>query len=123
MSMALLSHAKLPLRLWPFAIMTATYLINRIHSTSLDGKSPFEIWYDKLPNLKNIRTFGVDAWVRTEHSKGANKAKLCIFLGYSDGLKGYVLIDKNTGKVLRSGDAKFYEDDKGARENLRFCTD
>lgn len=109
-ALSMLKHSKLDTQYWPYAFKMATYLHNILPSKHLQYASPHEKWYDQVPNLNGIRTFGCDAWVRVPHpSKGHDKAKLCTFLGYRDGLKGYLFEDRKTKRIIKSGDAVFYE--------------
>ena len=112
MAMAMLTHSKLPIKYWPYALNTACRIINCLPTKVLSGKSPHEEWYGERPDVRNLRIFGCDAWVRipdTQKRKGKAKAKLCTFLGYRFGLKGYIFEDKVTKRIIKSGDAIFYE--------------
>ncbi|GKB28398.1 ribonuclease H-like domain-containing protein [Tanacetum coccineum] len=54
---SLLFQGGLPLNLWSECIMTAAYLINRLPSSVLNGKSPFELVFDRKPGLKHLRGY------------------------------------------------------------------
>lgn len=55
---ALLISAKMPPELWPYAVRTAVYLINRLPFESIAFCTPYEFWYNgERPDLKNIRIF------------------------------------------------------------------
>ena len=112
--MSMLKHARLSGEFWPYAMRTAVYLLNRIPKSILDNTSPYEMWTGTVPNLRFLRTFGVDAHVRTvtqNRRKGGDKSHPCTFLGYREGLKGYVFQDKRTKRIINNGDATFYEGD------------
>ena len=107
-ALSLLKHSKLPFCYWPYAFKTACYIMNCLPHTSLNGSSPHEQWSNEIPDISNLRTFGCDAWVRVINPhKGEDKVRLCTFLGYQDGLKGYIFLDKITRRIIRSGDAVF----------------
>jgi hypothetical protein len=99
----MLSGAGLGQEFWVEAVGIACYLINRSPSSTLDEKTPHEVWNGKKPSLTHLRVFGCDAYV---HIPKENKSKLdkkdekCIFIGYKDGLKGYKLWNPETKKVL-----------------------
>lgn len=60
----LLCDSKLKGHFWADAVLTATYLINRIPTAAVpNNKTPFELWHMKKPNLKYLRIFGCKAYV------------------------------------------------------------
>jgi len=81
---AILTSAKLPIRLWGEAIMTVTYLKNRSPTTALNKITPYEAWHGKKPDLSYLHTFECIAY---HHVKGArrkldDKSLKCQFLSY-----------------------------------------
>ena len=109
MANAMLKHSRLANHLWPYSYKTAGRVLNVLPHSAI-GASPMERWSGEKPDISYLRTFGCDAWVRVPHpSKGKDKAVLCTFVGYQDGLKGYLFLNKATGCVVKSGDAMFYE--------------
>jgi hypothetical protein len=55
--LTLMFHAHVPVSLWVEAFSTAVFLINRLPSPSLDGKTPYEILFSKSPDYSMLRTF------------------------------------------------------------------
>jgi hypothetical protein len=111
-SRCMLSGAGLGQELWAKAVGTACYLVNRSPSSTLDDKTPQEVWTGKKPSLTHLKVFGCDAYVhvpKENKSKLDKKAKKCIFIGYKDGLKGYKLWNRETKKVVYSRDVVFRE--------------
>jgi hypothetical protein len=100
-------------RYWAEALNTATYLINRLPTSTNDGKTPYEAYHGSKPPLHHLRTFGSKAYVydRT-HDKHQSKTIDCILLGYGDdqfGKKAYRLKAKSDGRIIFSRDVKFDE--------------
>ncbi|GJR73215.1 putative RNA-directed DNA polymerase [Tanacetum coccineum] len=55
---SLMFQGGIPLYMLTECILTAVYLINRLPSSILNGKSPFEMIYGTKPKLSHIRSFG-----------------------------------------------------------------
>ncbi|GJY24736.1 ribonuclease H-like domain-containing protein [Tanacetum coccineum] len=49
---------EIPLYMWNECVLTVVYLINKLPSSVLNGKSPFEMIYGTKPKLSHIRSFG-----------------------------------------------------------------
>ena len=69
----MLIHAGLPSSLWPEAIAAACYITNRLPTKALDGKTPYEAWYKKKPDLANHRVYGCNIFVVDDHAKSKGK--------------------------------------------------
>ena len=53
--LTLLIDAHMPLSYWPYAFQAATYLINRMPTSTLNNKSPFEKLFKQLPNYLKLK--------------------------------------------------------------------
>ena len=69
----MLIHAGLPSKLWPEAFSTAYYITNRLPTKALQGKTPFEAWYKRKPDISNLRVYGCDAYVMDYKAKAKGK--------------------------------------------------
>jgi hypothetical protein len=122
---SMLADSRLPHRFWAEALATAAYLINRSPTKTLDGKTPFQAWYGKKPNVNHLRVFGCSAYIhvpKDERKKLDPKAKKCTFLGYGTSRKGYRLYDWKTSSIVHSRDVVFNELSRGyegAKEKRR----
>ena len=56
--LTIMFHACVLLFLWVEAFSTTVYLINRLPSQTLDGKTPYELLFGKQPNYSMLHTFG-----------------------------------------------------------------
>ena len=110
----MLIASKVNLNLWAAAVNTANYLRNRSPSSALNGKSPYEALFNRLPKISHFKVFGCPAYPLDLNKKGdkfePNAKPNCIMIGYgeSDGI--YWVLNKSNGKVFRSRDIKFNED-------------
>nr|GMD23928.1 Retrovirus-related Pol polyprotein from transposon TNT 1-94 [Ipomoea batatas] len=110
---ALKFPAKLPDCFWGDCILHAVYIINRLPSASLDNKIPYQLLFNKLPQYQHLKVIGCLAYAAVHdghRTKFSPKARRCVFIGYTDGTKGYKLYDTQTKDVIVSRDVVFYED-------------
>ena len=111
---AMLQTAGLAKSFWAEAVKTACYVINRSPSTAIGLKTPMEMWQGKPPNYSSLHIFGCPVYVMYNSQKRTKldpKSRKCIFLGYTDGVKGYRLWDPTARKVVVSRDVIFAEDE------------
>ena len=90
----MMAQANLPISYWGDALLTTTYILNRVPSKSVSS-TPYELWTSKKLDLNNLRPWGSIGYVHnTSHRYGklGPKGKKCIFIRYSEHSKGYVLI-------------------------------
>ena len=76
------------------------------------GKTPYEAWLEKNPNVMNLRIFDCLAYayvLDTNRHKLEAKSRKCKFIGYSIESNAYKLYDPITRKVVLSSDIKFGE--------------
>jgi hypothetical protein len=111
---ALMLQMHVPKPFWADAVLTATYLLNRMPSRVLKGKSPFEILFaDKSPFSVPLKVFGCVSFVHNlnpSRDKLDPRAHKCIFLGYSRTQKGYRCYSPSLQKHFVSADVTFFED-------------
>ena len=109
---SLMFQASLPSPFWGHAILMATSIINRLSSSLLSWKTPFEILYQKPPTYDLLKVFGClcFATITQPHKdKFSPRATRCIFLGLSLGQKAFKLYDLSTHNIFVSRDVKFHE--------------
>ncbi|GJV26785.1 ribonuclease H-like domain-containing protein [Tanacetum coccineum] len=108
---SLMFQGGIPLRMWSECILTATYLINRLPSSMLNGKSPYEMIYRKCPSLSHLRFFGCLCFATLINSsdKFGSRSKKWVLIGYSSVKKGYRLYSLDKHQFIFSRDVKFFE--------------
>ena len=106
-----------PKYLWGEAILTATYLINRMPTKILKFQTPLEQLKKCFPSSRltydlPLKVFGCTAFVHIHgHKKGKldSQARKCVFVGYPATQKGYKCFDPLTRKFFVSMDVTFFE--------------
>ncbi|XP_075106992.1 putative mitochondrial protein AtMg00710 [Nicotiana tabacum] len=93
------------------AINRACYLVNKSPSTTIEFKTPFEVWSGSPADYSNLKIFGCLAYAHVRDGKLEPMTKKCIFLGYAIGVKGYRLwcTDHKTLGLIISRDVTFNE--------------
>ena len=109
---SLLAHASMPLKYWDEAFIAATYLINRLPSKVIGNTTPLERLFHQKPDYNSLKVFGCACY---PNLRPYNRHKLeflstqCVFLGYSNLLKGYKCLEVSTGRIYISRDVIFDE--------------
>ncbi|CAH9056118.1 unnamed protein product [Cuscuta europaea] len=109
---SLLFQSCFPITFWSDCILTDVHIINRLPTSILHNKSPFEMLYNHAPDYNHLKVFGCLAFASTissNRTKFDSRAHKCIFIGYSLGSKGYKLYDLTTHKTFIYRNVKFYE--------------
>lgn len=106
----ILDQSNLPRYLWGEAVLTATYLINRCPSKSINNRVPAKI-FGKEMNLQNLRIFGAKGWmvIIPKRDKFDERAIPVRMLGYAK--TGYKVWDPRTDTVVVTRDVRFDEND------------
>lgn len=105
---------------WAEACNTACYILNRCVTSGV-SKTPFELWYNKKPNIGHIRVFGSPTMVhipKEKRKKWDKKATKHILVGYDDNTKGYRLYNPVTKKVINSRDVTVMESPRNIRYTI-----
>lgn len=109
---SMLHDAKLPGTYWAEAVATAIYLKDFLPTARHPGKVPYELWYGKKPDVSHLRAFGCVAYAKVPKEEGesklADRSIKTILVGYF-GRGAYRLLDRETGKIIKSRDVIFDE--------------
>jgi hypothetical protein len=101
---AILLDAKLPVRFWGEAVITAYYLRNRI-PIGPNEKTPEEAYSGKRPNIRHLRAYGCIAYIyvpkETRLKMNDIAIKACL-IGYIFILRQYKLYKPEQGKIIVS---------------------
>jgi hypothetical protein len=98
--MSMLSLYNLSISYWGYALETATFILNRAPSKSVET-TPYELWYGKKPTLSFLRVWGCEAYVKKlQPDKLESKSEKCIFVGYPRETLGYTFYHLAKGKTF-----------------------
>lgn len=109
----MLLKANLTRALWPEAVQTAIYVLNRVPTRRKPHQTPFEQWHGKIPDVKNLRVFGQRAFVRKPDVKIVGKwdtrAEEALFVGYTEYSNTYRFFKPEDESIIVSCNVKFPE--------------
>jgi hypothetical protein len=107
-----------PPAMWAELCNTAVYILNRTGKSSVEEKSPWEIWTGKKPRIKHLRIVGSVCFVHIPDCKRRKMDKKAVkgFLVGYDGDERYRVYIKEEHKVILSRDVVFQETVKDCSE-------
>lgn len=102
----------LPIPLWGYSIIQASYIMNMLPSRVTKNLTPYELLYSKPTTYDKLKTFGClcHSTCLVKENKFSSRANQCIQLGISPTQKGFVLYDIIHKRILVSRDVQFYDD-------------
>lgn len=97
--------------LWAEAVNTAVFTINRTGVSKVEGKTPYELLYERSFDIQKLRIFGSEVFIHVPkgRTKWDSKSKRGIFVGYGDHCKGYRIWIPNTKRVETYRDVVFVQ--------------
>ena len=105
----MMSLTDLPLSFWGYALETATFMLNRAPSKSVET-TPYELWFGKKPKLPFLKVWGYDAYVKKlQPDMLEPKSEKCIFIRYPKETIGYTFYHRSEGKIFVAKFGSFLE--------------
>jgi hypothetical protein len=108
----MLFQANLPERYWAEGLHTATYLLNRLPTKTIQATCPHMALFGSPPMYEHLRVFGCTCYPNTSSTtphKLSPRSTRCVFLGYSSDHKGYRCLDLSTNRLIVSRHVVFDE--------------
>ncbi|GJW18660.1 retrotransposon protein, putative, ty1-copia subclass [Tanacetum coccineum] len=88
---------------------SATRILNMVPTKKVD-KTPYELWYGKVPNLSYLKVWGCEALVKRDTpDKLEQRSVKCIFIGYPKETMGYYFYFPPENKIVVARYAEFFE--------------
>jgi hypothetical protein len=89
---AMLHASQLLKFLWGKAVKHGVYLKNQTSTKALNGKTPFEVYYSKKPNIANLHEFGFKVWVHNpNNSKLHSRSEIGRWVGFDEASNGHCI--------------------------------
>ena len=104
--------ASTPSQFWGEVALTAIYTINWCPFPIVQNQTPYDILFGSSPSYDLLRVFGCVYFVLLhdhERNKLQSRSRLCCFLGYGIGKKGYRCYDPISKRLRVSRHVVFYE--------------
>ncbi|GKC44191.1 retrotransposon protein, putative, ty1-copia subclass [Tanacetum coccineum] len=106
---SMMNLTTLPLSFRDYALDSATHILNMVPTKKVD-KTPYELWYGKVPNLSYLKVWGCEALVKRDmHDKLEQRSVKCIFIGYPKETMGYYIYFPTENKIVVARYAEFFE--------------
>jgi hypothetical protein len=121
MANCMIQSKGLSLQYWAEAINCENYIVNRTPTKALKNITPEEAWTKIKPYVSHFRVFGSIAWAHIPNEKRKTlqpKSEKCIFVGYSEDVKGYRLLQPHCNEIILRRDVKFDENLLACEPNL-----
>nr|GEZ09888.1 hypothetical protein [Tanacetum cinerariifolium] len=101
----MLIYAQALLFLWAEAVATACYTQNRSIIRLRQGKTPYELLHNKLPDLSFLHVFGALCYPTNDSEnlgKLQPKADIGIFIGYAPTKKAFWIYNRRTRRIVKT---------------------
>ncbi|GJR84533.1 retrotransposon protein, putative, ty1-copia subclass [Tanacetum coccineum] len=105
---SMMNLTTLPLSFWDYALESATRILNMVPTKKVD-KTPYELWYGKVPNLSYLKVWGCEALVKRDTpDKLEQRSVKCSSIGYQ-GNDGLLVLFPPENKIVVARYAEFFE--------------
>lgn len=97
-------------KFWAEAVNSTVYILNRTGRSTVDSKTPYELWHGKKTEVGHFRIFGSEVFVHVPKEKRGKmdaKSVKCSFVGYDENVKGYRVWNPITNKIEVARDVIF----------------
>jgi len=99
--------------LWAEATLTASYVLNRSAKSSVEGKTPYELWHGRKDATEHLHMFGTECFVhvpKVRRKKWDAKSVKGVMIGYSGQKDSYLVWIPGTNTVYQSHDVIFKDE-------------
>ncbi|GKF31364.1 retrotransposon protein, putative, ty1-copia subclass, partial [Tanacetum coccineum] len=110
MVQSMMNLTTLPLSFCDYALESATRILNMVPTKNVD-KTPYDMWYGKVPNLSYLKVWGCEALMKRDTPEKLEQISVkCIFIGYPKETMGYHFYFPPKNKIVVARyDVEFFE--------------
>jgi transposase InsO family protein len=92
-------------------VVTTVYILNRSPTKALNDRRSYEAWHGRKPAVSHLQVFGCLTFGKElgHISKLNDRSTSGVFIGYTEGLKAYCILDPGTQRVRTTRDVVFDE--------------
>ncbi len=108
----MLQHMKLDHKFWAKIVVIVTYIQNWIPTKNIYNMTLQEVWCGYKASISHLHVFGCAAFVHVPkeiRTKLDSKGVKCIFIGYCEKTKGYILYNLISQFVIINHGVIFHE--------------
>ncbi|GJX02490.1 retrotransposon protein, putative, ty1-copia subclass [Tanacetum coccineum] len=106
---SMMNLTTLPLSFWDYAFESVAHILNMVPTKKVD-KTPYELWFGKVPNLSYLKVWGCEALVKRDTpDKLQQRSVKCIFIEYPKETMGYYFYFPPKNKIVVARYAEFFE--------------
>ena len=90
---AMLKDSGLGQQWWVYCAMAFCHVHNRSANAALKGRTPWQAFYGKVPDVSRLRVFGSTAYLHVKRDKRnslQSHTLKCVFVGYPVEYKGWL---------------------------------
>jgi len=112
MAKTVLHETDIAKKFWANAVNTTCYVHNRIYIRPILNKTTYELFKGRKPSIAYFHQFSCTCYVLNNKvylTKFDVKAQKCIFLGYSERSKAYIVYNSETKMVEEFIHIRFYD--------------
>ncbi|GJS51493.1 retrotransposon protein, putative, ty1-copia subclass [Tanacetum coccineum] len=96
---SMMNLTTLPLSFWDYALESATRILNMVPTKKVD-KTPYELWYGKVPNLSYLKVWGCEALVKRDTPDKLQQRFVKFVARYDEFLEKNLISQEVSGRAI-----------------------
>ncbi|GKA87609.1 retrotransposon protein, putative, ty1-copia subclass [Tanacetum coccineum] len=88
----------LPLSFWDYALESAACILNMVPTKKID-KTPYELWFGKVPNLSYLKVWGCEALVKRDTPDKLQQKSVKFVARYAEFFEKNLLSQEVSGRA------------------------